>query len=93
LTCRGIKPEIIATTFTIFTFKKRQQSYYRKKSCIPSELLTAICAIKLSVYKKKENKITSFLTLFLDISLSTSNVSGNVVLASLGLSVGISSPN
>jgi hypothetical protein len=89
LTCRGIKKEIIATTFTIFTFKKRQQSYYRKKSCIPSELLTAICAIKLSVFKKKRKQNY----LILDISLSTSNLSGNVVLASLGLSVGISSPN
>jgi hypothetical protein len=49
LTYGGIKKEIIATTFTIFTFKKRQQSYNR-------------------------------------------NVSGNVVLASLGFSVGISSP-
>jgi hypothetical protein len=37
-------------------------------------------------------KVTSFLTIFFDISLSTSNVSGNVVLASLGFSVGISSP-
>jgi hypothetical protein len=67
LTYGGIKKEIIATTFTIFTFKKRQQSCNRKK-------------------------VTSFLTIFLDISLSTSNVSGNVVLASLGFSVGISSP-
>ena len=57
LTCRAIKAEIIATTFiTIFTFKKRQQSYYRKKSCIPSELLTAICAIKLSVFKKERKQ-------------------------------------
>jgi hypothetical protein len=39
-----------------------------------------------------EKKVTSFLTIFLDISLSTSNVSGNVVLVSPGFSVGISSP-
>jgi hypothetical protein len=32
LTYGGIKKEIIATTFTIFTFIKRQQSYNTKKS-------------------------------------------------------------
>jgi hypothetical protein len=41
---------------------------------------------------KRDNSHTSFLTIFLDISFSTSNVSGNVVLACLGFSVGISSP-
>jgi hypothetical protein len=39
-----------------------------------------------------EQKVTSFLIISLDISLSTSNGSGNVVLASLGFSVGIFPP-
>ena len=56
------------------------------------QLLLKFSLSKRDNSHKIEKKVTSFLTIFLDINLSTSNVSGNVVLASLGFSVRISSP-
>ena len=69
--------------------------YFWHTEALKKKLLQLLLQFSLSKRDNShtiEKKVTSFLTIFLDISLSTSNVSGNVVLASLGFSVGISSP-
>ena len=69
--------------------------YFWHTKALKNKLLQILLQFSLSKRDKShtiENKVISFLTIFLDISLSTSIVSGNVFLPILGFSVGISSP-